>query len=82
MKRPDTVYVTEHDLATPDGAGTVEYRDRLLKVREFCDRAQLSERHVRRLIAEGRLAVVRLHGVRAIRIREAELTAMIGSVGR
>ncbi len=44
---------------------------RLLKVHEAAERLAISQKHLRRLIAQGRLRAVRLG--RAVRVPEAEL---------
>ena len=47
----------------------------LLTVSEVAQRLRLSERQIRRMIADGRIPVVRLG--RAVRIREETLRALI-----
>jgi excisionase family DNA binding protein len=51
--------------------------DRLLSVNDVVDRTSLSERMVRRLIAEGRLRAVRLAGMRAVRVPESALSSLL-----
>ena len=51
---------------------------RLLRVTEAASRIGLSERTVRRLIAEHRLSVVRPAGLRAVLIPEESLRMFVG----
>lgn len=55
---------------------------KLFRVAEVCDRLGLGERHVRQLIADGRLAAVRLKGLRAIRVPASALEQLIEDQGR
>jgi excisionase family DNA binding protein len=51
--------------------------EQLLAVAEVRSRTQLSDRQIRRMISDGRLAAVRLRGVRAIRVHERALLALV-----
>jgi excisionase family DNA binding protein len=55
----------------------MEQEERLLRVSEVCSRLGLVERHVRQMIADGRLRAVRLRGLRAIRIPVSALDQLI-----
>ena len=52
--------------------------ERWLSVNEVVRQTGLSERTIRGLIAAGRLPIVRLHGVRAIRVPAGAVVALIG----
>jgi len=54
----------------------------LLRVSEVCTRLGLGERHVRQMIADGRLAAVRLKGLRAVRVPASALKELIEDRGR
>jgi excisionase family DNA binding protein len=60
----------------------MEPAERLLRVSEVCTRLGLGERHVRQLIADGRLAAVRLKGLRAVRVPAFALEELIEDRGR
>lgn len=47
-------------------------------LREFLEVTRLSERQARRMIADGRLRVVRMAGVRALRIPASEIARVMG----
>jgi excisionase family DNA binding protein len=55
----------------------MEQQERLLRVSEVCTQLGLGERHVRQLIADGRLAAVRLRGLRAVRVPASALEQLI-----
>jgi excisionase family DNA binding protein len=48
-------------------------------LREFLGISRLSERQARRMIADGRLRVVRMAGVRTLRIPASEVARVMGS---
>ena len=50
--------------------------ERLLTVAEVVEQLGLGERTVRQMLADGRLPVVRLDGVRAIRVPEPAVRAL------
>lgn len=51
----------------------MEYNTKFLRIREAADRLGVVERTLRRLIAEGKIPVVRPQGLRLVRISEAAL---------
>lgn len=56
--------------------------NRMLRVSEVSEVSGLSERFVRRLIAQGRLSAVRPHGVRVVLVPESSLGALLNSAVR
>jgi excisionase family DNA binding protein len=48
-------------------------------LREFLGISKISERQARRMIADGRLRVVRMTGVRALRIPADEVARVMGN---
>jgi excisionase family DNA binding protein len=55
--------------------------DRLMTVAEVMDQLGLAERTVRQMVADGRLPAIRLDGVRAIRVPEPAVRALMRPSG-
>ena len=51
---------------------------RLLRIADAVDYTGLSERHLRRLIAAGRIGAIRPAGIRVVLVPEEELSRLIG----
>jgi excisionase family DNA binding protein len=64
----------------PSDAPGKPLRERLLKLQDVAAHLQLSVRTIRRMIAGGRLPVVRLG--RSIRVRRCDLEAFVASSGQ
>ncbi len=60
----------------PSKPATLDHE--LLTVAEAARRTRLSERQIRRMLADGRLSAVRFRGLRLVRIREADLLGLMG----